>query len=163
MRRQSGRSRRGEDRTLREESSQSLRRIQFPNAIAPEIPVEKVEEVREEEPRGGAVEPEQEKEEKRNCDYAIRQAEQIGVAEVAATEEEVIPKCVDEQNRADQSERGASPRRSRQEKEPAKNRETDQVVESADHHPAPERNGIRRQTETGEMPFEAATRQAPCE
>src|SRR5437016_6180875 len=118
-------------------ATELFRRVQFPNAIAPEIPVDEVEEVREEEPRGGAVEPEQEKEEKRNCDYAIRQAEQIGVAEVAGAEEEVIPKRVDEQDCTDESERGVSPTRGRQEKEPAKNRETDQVVESADHHPAP--------------------------
>src|SRR5438046_9774849 len=54
-------------------SAQSFWWIQFPNSIAPEIPVEEIKEVGEEAPGGHAVESEQKQEEKRNADRAIRQ------------------------------------------------------------------------------------------
>src|ERR1700730_17578727 len=100
-----------------ERSAQPFRRIQFPNAIAPEIRVEEIEEVRKEAPSGHAVESEQEQDEKRNHDRAIRQSEPICVEEIAGAEEEVIPKRVDEQDRTDQSESGVSPRRRWHQKE----------------------------------------------
>src|SRR6476661_3216803 len=78
--------------------------IQFPNPIAPEVAVEEIKEIREEEPRGYAVDAAHEQEKKRKSNDPVRQPEQIGVAEISSTEEEVIPKRVNEQNRADQDE-----------------------------------------------------------
>src|SRR5205807_3805452 len=105
------------------------------------------------------IDSKEEHEEKRKCDHAIRQSEQIRVEEIAGAEEEVIPKRVDEHDRTEQSESGGSPRRGRQQKEPAENGETDHVIEDADDHPAPERNGIRGQTKTGETLLDAASRE----